>query len=531
MRILIHVSLPTMLRHFESVLVSLADRGHSVRIAYHRAPELPLPTALASHERIAFARSPGRRGDDWSEQIVELRAVRDYLRYLDKRFAGAPKLRARALRKMVQAATEEERLHLIAPCPRCGTRLVDDEIGGILRAAFRKKGIARISRLLAHMEATIPSSTVIEAFLREQQPDVVLVTPLIALGSYQPDFVKSARALDIPVVFPVFSWDNLSTKGLIHVQPDQVFVWNEWQRAEAVEMHGVPDERVVVTGAPRFDEFFAMQPETTRDAFCEAHGFDPRQPIVTYLCSSEFVAAEEVQFVTRWIGEVRRAPRLAACNILVRPHPRQKTQWKQFAAPAARVAVSRPRAINADQTLFDTLHHSAAAVGLNTSAQLEAAIAGRPVLTILAPEFAAGQQGTIHFGTFSRSRADSSTSRPISTRTCGSSRARWTATTTGTASAGSSAASSARLVSSGRQRPSWWRRSKRSRDRTRHTRASSSTRHDQHVPRQETLSLQPDSHHPDCGQGAARGAKRSRSPAAVDLEASRAAGTDGQATV
>ncbi len=398
MRVLIHVSLPTMLRHFEGVLVSLADRGHSVRIAYHRAPELPLPPALAGHERIAFARSPGRRGDDWSEEIVELRSVRDYLRYLDKRFAGAPKLRARALRKMMQATTDEERLHLIAPCPRCGTRLVDDEIGGILRAGFRKRGITRISRLLAHMEATIPSSTAIEAFFREQQPDVVLVTPLIALGSYQPDFVKSAKALDIPVVFPVFSWDNLSTKGLIHVLPDQVFVWNEWQRAEAVEMHDVPEERVVVTGAPRFDEFFAMQPQTTRDAFCEAHGFDPRQPIVTYLCSSEFVAAEEVQFVTRWIGEVRRAPRLATCNILIRPHPREKTQWKPFVAPDPGVAVSRPRAINADQTLFDTLHHSAAAVGLNTSAQLEAAIAGKPVLTILAPEFADGQQGTLHFG-------------------------------------------------------------------------------------------------------------------------------------
>jgi hypothetical protein len=43
------------------------------------------------------------------------------------------------------------------------------------------------------------------------------------------------------------------------------------------------------------------------------------------------------------------------------------------------------------------VHHSAAVVGLNTSAQLEAGILGRPVLTILAPEFAAGQQGTLHF--------------------------------------------------------------------------------------------------------------------------------------
>jgi hypothetical protein len=56
-----------------------------------------------------------------------------------------------------------------------------------------------------------------------------------------------------------------------------------------------------------------------------------------------------------------------------------------------------PQAMNADQTLYDTVYHGAAVVGLNTSAQLEAGILGRPVLTILAPEFADGQQGTLHF--------------------------------------------------------------------------------------------------------------------------------------
>lgn len=34
------------------------------------------------------------------------------------------------------------------------------------------------------------------------------------------------------------------------------------------------------------------------------------------------------------------------------------------------------------QELFDILHHSAAAVGLNTGAEIEAALAERPVFTI-----------------------------------------------------------------------------------------------------------------------------------------------------
>ena len=46
---------------------------------------------------------------------------------------------------------------------------------------------------------------------------------------------------------------------------------------------------------------------------------------------------------------------------------------------------------------FDSIHHSAAVVGVNTTAQIESAIVGRRVYTILAPEFRDTQEGTIHF--------------------------------------------------------------------------------------------------------------------------------------
>jgi hypothetical protein len=52
---------------------------------------------------------------------------------------------------------------------------------------------------------------------------------------------------------------------------------------------------------------------------------------------------------------------------------------------------------NADQELFDSLYHAHAAVGLNTSAMLEAAIVGRPVHTLVIPGFDEGQIGTMHF--------------------------------------------------------------------------------------------------------------------------------------
>jgi hypothetical protein len=55
----------------------------------------------------------------------------------------------------------------------------------------------------------------------------------------------------------------------------------------------------------------------------------------------------------------------------------------------------RPIASDDQADFFDSLAHSAAVVGINTTAMIEAAIVGKSVLTVLAPEFA--QESTLHF--------------------------------------------------------------------------------------------------------------------------------------
>ena len=100
-------------------------------------------------------------------------------------------------------------------------------------------------------------------------------------------------------VLAVASWDNLTNKGLIQICPDRVLVWNALQEREAVEMHGIPAERVRKTGAQLYDHWFEMKPSFSRADFCaHAGGLDPDEPIVLYLCSSSFICRDEVAFVT-----------------------------------------------------------------------------------------------------------------------------------------------------------------------------------------------------------------------------------------
>ena len=47
------------------------------------------------------------------------------------------------------------------------------------------------------------------------------------------------------------------------------------ERAEAVEMHGVPAERVLVTGAQCYDQWWERRPSRSREAFCRRVGLGP----------------------------------------------------------------------------------------------------------------------------------------------------------------------------------------------------------------------------------------------------------------
>ena len=149
------------------------------------------------------------------------------------------------------------------------------------RPAFESPGnSARLVKALRWLEQALPPVPEIEQELRERRPDLVLVTPLIYLGSSQFEVLRSALAQGIRTAYAVGSWDHLSSKALIRDMPQRVFVWNDTQKDEAVRLHGVPPERVVVTGAQCYDQWFGRQPVRTREAFCARVGLPPGRPFI-----------------------------------------------------------------------------------------------------------------------------------------------------------------------------------------------------------------------------------------------------------
>jgi hypothetical protein len=367
-----------LFRNFDSTLRLLAERGHEVHVALdsERYPSAAFDALVAASPTLTVGRTPLVANDRWQALGRSVRAGSDYVRYLDRRYTDAPKLRARA-RRQVPA--------WLQPVARPGA-----------------------DRWLRGVERALPLDRAMVAFIRERRPDLVAVSPLFGSAA-QLEALRAARSLGVPTCMTVASWDNLTNKGLIREVADTVAVWNEAQRSEAVELHGVPAARVVITGAQNFDEWFDRSPSSSYADFVSRLGLRPDRPYLLYLGSSSFIAPDEADFAADWLRRLRACPdpRLREIGVIFRPHPQNARQWdRPDLVDDPQVGVHPPPASAPQQTgradwsrddFYDSMYHAAAVIGVNTTAMIESAVLGRSVHTLLAPRFHETQEGTLHF--------------------------------------------------------------------------------------------------------------------------------------
>jgi hypothetical protein len=371
-------------RNFESVIAALASRGHHVHLAADESESMGgqalVERLAASYPTVTFGFAPSLDGEAWFRLARKVRTASDYVRFHEPEFATFRKTRL----------TLRDRL------PRGVLWLLDRGAAGS-RHARRMLGAG-----LRAIEQGLPISETGRAFIEAHDPDVVLLASVTVWRLPQIDHLRAARALGRRTGICVFSWDHLSSKALLRDVPDQVLLWNETQKREAIEWHGVPPERIAVTGAQCYDQWFDRAPSRDRAAFCRAVGLSADQPILLYVCSVMTPNPYESRFVIRWIQEIRRSgdPRLRNAGILVRPHPERMDEWESVSLGGyGNVALygRNPVSPDAQADYFDSLYHSHAVIGLVTSAFIEAAVVGRSVHTLLLPEFEMYQEGVQHF--------------------------------------------------------------------------------------------------------------------------------------
>jgi hypothetical protein len=179
--------------------------------------------------------------------------------------------------------------------------------------------------------AKVFASKYYQKMLREFRPDlVVFSTP----GQKLPDLpllYESIKA-DVPTVSPVYSWDNLTAKGPFIFPVDHLIVWNDIMKKEAEVYHDYSSDEISVTGVPVFDPYINVLTEGPRmkELFFQKLRLNPSRPVITVTTIPRiFFGSGHAELIRRLVSFMKQG-RIPDCNILVRPHPKDTTDYTEF---------------------------------------------------------------------------------------------------------------------------------------------------------------------------------------------------------
>lgn len=270
----------------------------------------------------------------------------------------------------------------------------------------RKLRDPRFQKIMRAFEQKIPVDFAIRRQIKRHQPDLLIAMPLVLPDSADIEYLRAAQSLGIPVLFSMASWDNLLSKGTFHGMPDYSVVWNESLAEELSNIHGISRNSIFITGAPRFDHLLDGVDERIlpREEFCRMAGLDASKEYILYVGSNYLVNAklkkdtDESTLIFEIADAFAKDPRTKDMNILVRPHPTNFGFLEKLHTSGRTNLIAFP--VNGEipdteekrMRFHNSIFHSLAVTGVNTTAFVEASALDKPCITIHTPDFVETQQ-------------------------------------------------------------------------------------------------------------------------------------------
>ena len=220
--------------------------------------------------------------------------------------------------------------------------------------------------------------------LRAERPAVVLANS--QMHSVQ-QFIVGARRLRLPIVGHIAIWDHTVGKGIVSPYLRRYVVQNAVMRDDLVRYHGIPEERIAVTGWPQTDVFHRRRPLEDYEVLVRALGLDPSRPAVLVMGNTPTNAPYEARFVDRLLEWWKASGAQQRLSLLFRPHPRDREWRTRFEAALGRadVAVQEPSFTDLE-TLAILLQHGDCVVANAGTILLDALVNDRPAVCVLYDE-------------------------------------------------------------------------------------------------------------------------------------------------
>ncbi len=393
MRILFVFRSINLISYYRSIVEELCGRGHEVKVFFDKkwskrdrfgAAEV-LAEMKENNARFDYELVESSRG--FSRHILSpLREIRNYRRYL---IVGGQSDFYR--RDWINFLPRRARPFLLKK-NSFANRIIKNRVAGFMLGLVENIG---------------PADSQIKTKLTTLKPNAVVVSPAnMRHSSADTEYLKAAKALGIPSIVSVMSWDNLTVRGIIPVVPDIVLVWNAAQQEEAMKHHSIPREKIRLIGSPLFDAWFReLKPSISREEFCRENNLKSDWPYILYLGSSKNIAENEVWL----IKDLRKAldnstdQLVRAIQIAVRPHPSNYQIYENIESDGVIIVPKKgmlPATADARQFFYDSLYYSIGTVGINTSGMIDALILDKPGVAIMTDKYRETQLEAVHFQQF-----------------------------------------------------------------------------------------------------------------------------------
>ena len=247
-----------------------------------------------------------------------------------------------------------------------------------------------LSKLVSICRATLYFSFSWRKFPKEyylEDYSAVLITPGNMINGVEDDLLLLAGKRKIKSAVVAFSLDNLNSKGTVALKPDHYFAWNSHHLNLLSSRHLIPKGSCIEIGSPFMDKFaYSQGLSLTREREIRTQlGIPEFKKVVTYLGSSGNIHRNEQNYLSALLQNCPIF--LEEAFLVIRPHPANFKIWSNWKHPQTIVWPEEETLLERNDTFeMELFHLSSYSIGLNTSAFLDAASCGNPVIALRTSE-------------------------------------------------------------------------------------------------------------------------------------------------
>ncbi len=142
----------------------------------------------------------------------------------------------------------------------------------------------------------------------------LIIHPSSAYSPIANDIARISKKNNIPSLFIIDNWDNMSSKSILYFKPTAIAVWGQQSKEHAISIQNINPEKIHLIGTARFDHYYKLVNKNIKSHF--------KFKYILFLGTA--IQFDEEIALSKLVDLITNSSKFKNYKILYRPHP-----WRQ----------------------------------------------------------------------------------------------------------------------------------------------------------------------------------------------------------